>query len=436
MSQIKMNIEPVQEADYLNALLAQNSPLQKENMPISAGALACKKPIADLYASLLATGDIGAKTETVCPEAAKFAQLYAPECPQNVAMMVFLIVMKTYGSTAASIQGQIKNASDVQTFLRDKQVKEYQEQINKAIKQGSEQQRGQIINAVFDWIIGAVEAVVGALKLVEGIFTADPLAVADAVAYFSAGVFGMLKAFGETAKLLGADGQALDRMISTCGTAQSVCEGVAVALDIFQIARGISAARAITKSAQEVMHSPEGHALLEKIAQGAESEISQLTEKILDKVASKGGMSGNLTASFTREGMAKMIQKSITEGAKTLQKLEARIHQELWQCIVRTTINDCTNKWLKLTLGTVTAANKISSGVIQLRVAELQKSIDQLVLAQNFINTTEENINAMSRMHMKNLNEAYQNMVDVTKYTSDFINDRGVTLAHSARGLA
>ncbi len=113
--------------------------------------------------------------------------------PVMLSMMMTQLVLNVSGNNANALCQQLERATEVQAALRNKQVAEYQEQINKAIEQADQARKAGIFSAVFDWIISGVEAVVGVLKMAEGVLTADPLAIADGAAYLSAGGPGWLK---------------------------------------------------------------------------------------------------------------------------------------------------------------------------------------------------------------------------------------------------
>ncbi len=132
---------------------------------------------------------------------------------------------------------------------------------------------------------------------------------------------------------------------------QTACEGVALALDIMQIGRGISAARAITKATEEVLDSGVGKALIDAVVKGAESELKTLAEKAGQEVSrvmgkdfgmaleremvevgdmaieaaaheleAESNMVRGISKSFTREGVAKLVEMAIEGAGKDLLK--------------------------------------------------------------------------------------------------------------------
>jgi len=351
--------------------------------------------------------------------------------PMMLSMMMTQLVLKVSGNNANILCQQLERATEVQAALRNKQVAEYQVQINKAIEQADQARKAGIFSAVFDWIISGVEAVIGVLKMVEGVLTADPLAIADGAAYFSAGGAGMVKAGAETALLLGADKSVCNDIINAAGTVQTACEGVALALDIMQIGRGISAARAITKATEDVLDSGVGQALIDAVAKGTESELKTLAEKAGQEVS----------RSFTREGVAKLVETAIEGAGKDLlkkseevvaKKLRDAILQKLRRSIVKTVISDCTHKALRITRATAGGANRISASIVAATSAKLQRDIERLIVQQGYIDFMQNWTEDRKKTQQKRLNEVYQDGANALRIASEIIDNSGTVLANIA----
>ncbi|ECF7337088.1 SPI-2 type III secretion system translocon protein SseC, partial [Salmonella enterica subsp. enterica serovar 4,12:d:-] len=107
--------------------------------------------------------------------------------PTVLSMMMTSLILNVFGNNAQSLCQQLERATEVQNALRNKQVKEYQEQIQKAIEQEDKARKAGIFGAIFDWITGIFETVIGALKVVEGFLSGNPAEMASGVAYMAAG---------------------------------------------------------------------------------------------------------------------------------------------------------------------------------------------------------------------------------------------------------
>lgn len=363
--------------------------------------------------------------------------------PMMLSMMITQLVLSVSSNTASSLCKQLERATEVQTVLRNKQVAEYQEQISKSIEQADQARKAGLLSAVFDWIIGGVEAVIGVMKMVGGIVTGNPLEIADGAAYFAAGVAGMVKAAAETAMAFGADKETCKEVIKVAGTIQSVCEGVALALDIIQIGRGIYAARALTKAAGEVLEKEVGTKLIEAVSKGAESELKTLADKAGKEISRM--ISENIGKSFTQAGMETLVKTAIEQAGKQLlnksadvvaEKLRDLILQKLRRSIISAVIRDCSSKALLATRACVGGANKISMSVVASRTAELQKTIEQLIIQQGFIDFMQNWTEDRKKMQQKRLSEAYQDGANAMKSASDMIDNYGTVLANIAGARA
>ncbi|MDN6073680.1 MAG: type III secretion system translocon subunit SctE [Enterobacterales bacterium] len=417
---------------------------------------------------LIGTGAAGARNPTI--------RDVLEMDPMVLSMMMTQLVLNNSGNTASSICKQLERATELQAELRNKQVAEYQEQINKAVEQADQARKAGLISAVFDWIIGGVEAVIGVLKIVEGFVTADPLAMADGAAYLAAGVAGMVKAGAETAMALGADKDTCNEIIKVAGIVQNACEGVALALDIMQIGRGIGAARAVTKATGEVLEKEVGTQLIEAVAKGAEDELKVLADKIgqevgrmlgedfgmaveremvevgdmaIEAAAHSAEVEANMVArmgkSFTRAGVETLVKTAVEKAGKELlnkgeeivaEKLRDTILKELRQSIISTIIRDCSSKALIITRSCVGGANKISLSVVGIRTAELQRTIEKLIVQQGFIDFMQSWTEDRKKTQQKRLNEAYQDGANAMRSASDMIDNCGTVLANIAGARA
>ncbi|WP_145558796.1 type III secretion system translocon subunit SctE [Yersinia mollaretii] len=396
--------------------------------------------------------------------------------PMVLSMMMTQLVLNNSGNTASSICKQLERATDLQAELRNKQVEEYQEQINKAIEQADQARKVGIMSAVFDWIIGGVEAVIGLLKIVEGFATANPLTIADGTAYFSAGIAGMVKAGTETAMALGADKETCNEIIKVTGIVQNACEGVALALDVIQIGRGIGAARAVTQAVGDVLEKEIGTQLIEAVAKGAEEELKVIADKVgqevgrvlgedfgmvveremvevcdmaIEVAAHSAEAEANVVArmgkSFTRAGVETLVKTAVEKAGKELlykgkeivaEKLRDAILQKLRRSIISTIIRDCSSKALLATRACVGGANKISISVVANRTAELQRTIEKLIVQQGFIDFMQSWAEERKKTQQKWLNEAYQDGANAMRSASDMIDNCGTVLENIAGARA
>lgn len=281
-------------------------------------------------------------------------------------------------------------------------------------------QRGGIFAAIFDRIVGAVEAVYGAFKLVEG---AARLAVGDVVggsleiasgaSYLTAGIAGMVKAAAETAILLGADKDKCQEVADIAGKVQLGAEVVAMALDIFQAGRAILATRAIAKTTGEAMKEA-APKLAEVVVKNSSQEISTIAKRVgqqvseqigkqlvggvekgLEKVAERGGqIAKSLSKAFSQEAIQTLVTQSVEKiatqavekgGQITAEELTKQVTKLIRNEVIKQAIKACTFVSLDLVYVTASAGKTVTSGIIGLEKAKLQKQIEALILQQNFM---------------------------------------------------
>ncbi len=395
---------------------------------------------------------------------------------QQIMSMVSSLNLGLFSNLCKSISQQMERATDVQTFLRDKRVAEYQQQIDKAVEQADKAKKAGIFTAVFDWIVGAVEVVYGALKVAEGVLTGDPLAIASGVAYLAAGTAGLVKAAAETAMLLGASKEKCQEVIDVAGKVQLGCECFAMAIDIFQAARAINAARTVTKGASEVLKSGASEALTDAIKRGASGEIEQLAEKFGKDVSQQvsrnislnvmetemvevGNMTSaaakqaakaeialvrNITKSFTHEGIEKLVggvakklaQDAIKKGITlTAEQFSQQCVKAIMKKSVTTILKDIATSPLLIMQKCTAAAGQVNSGQLAIQSANLRKEIEKLILDQDFTQFMDEWVERSKQHQLKQLKDTSEAAQDTVTKLSDNIKQNSMLQTQIAGSL-
>ncbi|EDC6052407.1 type III secretion system translocon protein [Salmonella enterica] len=391
--------------------------------------------------------------------------------PTVLSMMMTEVLLSVFGSSAQSLCQQLERATDVQNALRDKQVKEYQEQIQKAIEQADKARKAGIFGAIFDWITGIFETVIGAFKVVEGFLSDNPLEMASGVAYMAAGCAGMVKAGAETAMLFGADPDTCKAIINVTSKIQLGCETVALVLDVFQIGRAFMATRALSGAAEKVLDSGFGEELAERMAGAGEEEIDALAEEFGKEVSenfsklfesfdremvelgemeeesaefsrtAEKNMTRRAGKSFTKEGVKAMVkeaakealEKCAQEGEKFLLKnIRKQILVNVFKKIMSALLRDCSCKSLQAIRCATEGGNQTNAGVIKAEKAKLEKKIEQLITWQQFQDFIMEQIEGQKEMEQKRLQALYKGSGAALKDTLDIIEQYGSVQAKIA----
>ncbi|MCG7490146.1 type III secretion system translocon subunit SctE [Vibrio sp. Of14-4] len=342
----------------------------------------------------------------------------------DIALLVASIGIEVFTDTAKALAKSSQLKTDTQAVLNDKRVKEFQEQLAKHIEQSEKAHKGGIFGAIFDWIVGAVEAVIGVFKLIEG---AARIAVGDVVggamdmasggAYLTAGIAGMVKAAAETAILCGADKEKCQQVIDVAGKVQLGAEVVGMALDIFQAGRAISATRSIAKGTETAM-TEAAPKLVESIGKGSTSEVANIAQQIgsqvseqvseqvaeqlmkgatqaIEQVAEQGGhIAQSLTEAFSKSAIEKFVSQAVEKvavsamekgGQVTAEQITKEAVKAVRNEVISRAIKACTYTSLELIRASAGAGKAITNGVITIEKAKLQKQIEDLIIKQNFM---------------------------------------------------
>ncbi|EBH5837218.1 type III secretion system translocon protein [Salmonella enterica] len=367
--------------------------------------------------------------------------------PTVLSMMMTSLILNVFGNNAQSLCQQLERATEVQNALRNKQVKEYQEQIQKAIEQEDKARKAGIFGAIFDWLTGIFETVIGALKVVEGFLSGNPAEMASGVAYIAAGCAGMVKAGAETAMMCGADHDTCQAIIDVASKIQVGCEVVAMALDVFQIGRAFMATRGLSGAAAKVLDSGLGEEMVERMVGAGEGEIEELAEKFGEEVSenfskqfeaieremvSPGEMEeesaefsrkveNNMTRSagksFTKDGVKAMakeaakeaLEKCAQEGGKFLLKnFRNKVLWNMFKKILYALLSDCSFKGLQAIRCATEGANQMNTGMVNADKAKLEKKIEQLITQQRFLDFIMQQTEDQKKIEQKRLEELYK----------------------------
>lgn len=367
--------------------------------------------------------------------------------PAVLSMMMTTLILSVFGNNAQSLCQQLERATEVQNALRNKQVKEYQEQIQKAIEQEDKARKAGIFGAIFDWLTGIFETVIGALKVVEGFLSGNPAEMASGVAYIAAGCAGMVKAGAETAMMCGADHDTCQAIIDVTSKIQFGCEAVALALDVFQIGRAFMATRGLSGAAVKVLDSGFGEEMVERMVGAGEAEIEALAEKFGEEVSEsfskqfepleremvspgemeeesaefsrnvEKNMTKNAGKSFTKEGVKAMakeavkeaLEKCAQEGEKFLLKnFRNKVLLNMFKKILYALLRDCSFKGLQAIRCATEGANQMNTGMVNAEKAKLEKKIEQLITQQRFLDFIMQQTENQKKMEQKRLEELYK----------------------------
>ncbi|CNB60271.1 type III secretion system translocon subunit SctE [Yersinia intermedia] len=368
---------------------------------------------------------------------------------QLILSMAGNLSLVFFSDSCKSIRQQMERATDVQTFLRDKRVNEYQQQIDKAVQQADKAHKAGIFNMVFDWAIGLAEIVYGAIKVSAGVLTGDPVAMASGVAYLAAGTAGLVKAAAETAMLAGASKEKCQEVIDIAGKVQLGCECFAMAIDLFQAARAINAARAVTKGAGDVLKAGGADALTEAMKNLSHQEVQQLTEQFARNTCkqiteTEMTLMRNITNSFTHAGVEKLVgdvtkdlvQSAIKKGTTlTAEQFTRQCTKEIMKEMVKKIIKNISLSPLQIMQKITQGLVQVNSGQLAIQNGGLQKEIEKLMLDQDFTQFMDEWVERNKQHQRKQLKDISQSAQDTLEKLSDNIHQSGMLQTRVAGSL-
>lgn len=395
---------------------------------------------------------------------------------QLIVAMAGNLNLGVFSDLCKSIGKQMERAADVQTFLRDKRVADYQQQIDKAVEQADKAKKAGIFNAVCDWIVGAVEVIYGAIKVAEGVLTGNPVALASGAAYLAAGTAGLVKAAAETAMLLGASKEKCQEVIDVAGKIQLGCECFAMAIDLLQAGRAINAARVVTKGTGDVLKAGSSEVLLDAIKRGVGEEVEQLVEQFAKDVSKQvstevamqaggvemveaGDMASaaakqaietemtlvrNITKSFTHAGVEKLVgdatkalvERVIKKGIiLTAEEFEQQCTKAIMKEMVKQIIKDVTTSPLLILQKCTQGVNQINSGQLSIQKADLQKEIERLLLNQEFTQFMDDWVEKNKQRQTTQLKDISHDAQETVSQLNDNIHQNGMLQTKIASSL-
>lgn len=372
----------------------------------------------------------------------------------DMVLMAANLSMSIFSNSADSSMKATKIMTDTQEFLSNKKVKEYQEQLAKAVEQSDKAQKGGVVGAIFDWVVGAAEFVYGAMKLFEGFMTSDPLAVASGVAYLSAGVAGMVKAAAETAILCGADKDKCRSVINVASKVQLGCEIVGTALDIFKAYQAISAAGSIGTGTEAVMKEA-GSKLAEGINKGSSEAVSNVAKEVGQQVAEQVSeqVMANLTKEVADQGGRKLIEafskqaieqlvtrsieavgeQAIKKGGEVIAKeITKQVVKEVNQQVIKAAIKACMATSLGAIRGVGGFVVDVNTSFINVEKANIQKQMEELILKQNFVDFCYDFYVKAKELQIKSAKDLIEKQSDSLNGASKGINQTGAIQARIA----
>lgn len=234
--------------------------------------------------------------------------------PSTLAMMASMLAMDALGDTAKSTQRALELLGVRQEKLRQEDIKKFREQMDAKTEDANKARKGGIFGVVFDWLIAAVDVVVGAVKVVTGVLTMNPLMIAGGVADVGAGIAGLGVAFHKTMALVDPKNAAYhEKEAGKWGHAQLAFQMLGMVIGFGTSVRGFLAKRATTKAASRVFKAGAGEALEQAVKSGDKAAIGAIKTRVVSEI-------GFVVGNEVGKRVGQSLLQSGSQGARRLAK--------------------------------------------------------------------------------------------------------------------
>ncbi|MGN7743884.1 type III secretion system translocon subunit SctE [Pseudomonas sp. 22526] len=366
--------------------------------------------------------NVPAKNESGTPISLKDLE----KIPMDSIMLAStLLSSEILGSTAMAKSKALAIMTDKQERVRQQEVADFREQMDKAIEQQEKAKKAGIFGVIFDWIIAAVEIVTGVAKIIGGALTGNVMTAAGGAMDLMAGLAGVVKAAANTMALIDPDNAEKYRAIAdVAGKVQLGFEIAGAVIDITSAARNMLMTKVIPKVAGTVLKEGAEQALVAGIKAGSKSAIDQTAKMVGKEVASqvsaqiaqnlgKVAMEASKTAGkeaaqkivqqlgvnrmlekFSQEAIEQLVTnavKKVGHGAidkgveMTAKEVTKAVTKEINREVLQVALKASTYTAVNVTRGAVAGASQITAGALAADRAKLQKEISQLILDQQWL---------------------------------------------------
>ncbi|WP_374627043.1 type III secretion system translocon subunit SctE [Pandoraea sp.] len=234
--------------------------------------------------------------------------------PSTLAMMASMLAMDALGDTAKSTQRALELLGVRQEKLRQEDIQKFREQMDAKTKDANEARKGGIFGVVFDWLIAAVDVVVGAVKVVTGVLTMNPLMIAGGVADVGSGIAGLGAAFHKTMALVDPkNADYHEKEAAKWGHAQLAFQMLGMVIGFGTSIKGFLAKRATTKAASRVFKSGAGEALEQAVKSGDKAAVGAIKTRVVSEI-------GFVVGNEVGKRVGRSLLQSGTQGARRLAK--------------------------------------------------------------------------------------------------------------------
>ncbi|MEA3119922.1 MAG: secreted effector protein SseC [Paraburkholderia sp.] len=380
---------------------------------------------------------------------------------ETLMLAATMLSVQALGDVASAKGKALEIMSDKQERIREREIQELREQMDKAIEQQEKAKKAGIFGVVFDWIVAAVEVVSGVAKIVGGVLTGNAMTVAGGVMDLMAGTAGLVKAVANTLALIDtANADKYRSIAATAGKIQLGFEIVGAAIDITSAARNMVITKVIPKAAETTLREGAEHALVAAVKSGSKDAVAKTAQEIGKKVASevseqvleklgKGALEASKSAgkelaaeatrqlgvnrvleAFSSKAIEELVTKAVKEVAEkaiergvevTARELTKDIVKQIRREVIAAVLKSSALTAVNVTRAALSASSQIVSGAIGIDRANLKKEIDLLILDQQWLQAFFQFYDEMKK--------------DTTQRTKHLLDDQSTALAGGVKAM-
>ncbi|HBO5144911.1 TPA: type III secretion system translocon subunit SctE [Pseudomonas aeruginosa] len=370
----------------------------------------------------------------------------------------------------------VKILGDQQDKLRAEELKEFREQIDKALEQQKKAKKAGIFGVIFDWIVAAVQVVTGVAKMVGGALTGNVMTAAGGAMDLMAGFAGVVKAAMNTMALIdSANADKYRKIADVAAKIQLTFEIAGAAIDFLSAARNLITTKVIPQATKVVLKEGADQALSQAIKNGSKSAAAEIAEQVGKQVADqvsdnlmrslgKTALEASKTAGrdaaakvvqqlgvnqmlekFSREAIESMVSNAVKKVADnaidkgiemSARQLTKAIHKELVEQIALATLKASTYVGINAAREAVGGAQKITAGALAMERAQLQKEIDQLILDQQWLMMLVDMFERDKEEQVEEMKRLTEGQTDALAGASEALHDAAQTRVRAATSMA
>ncbi|ENG4185954.1 type III secretion system translocon subunit SctE [Providencia rettgeri] len=465
---------PLQFGELNNVATAQNTPMIKLATPRASkeevSQTQAASDLEEVFQTLQQLSPDNERNNTSNPmlnmSLAKIEGL-----PMNSMFAASLLLVGQVLGDIASTKGEmLEILTKKQDMLRMEEVKNIREQMEKAVEQQDKARKAGVFGVIFDWVIAAVEVVVGVTKMVGGFLSGNAMMAASGSMDFMAGLAGIGKAVANTMALIDPNNaEKYHAAANKFAITQMSFELMGAAIDITSAVRNAIATKIVPKVATQVLKEGAGEALNAAIKEGSQTTIkgiaksvgqevstqigNQIINQLGKQAAEKAGKTifNKMIDSFSQKAIEELVTKSVEKAAKKAAKKVAKdgieltteqlisnttrqIQKDVLKAVSKASVSRV-DMFLQTSRGVISGAQQVTIGSLEIQKAKLQKQIDQLMLDQTWLQNMFEFFEREKEETVKKVRSLQEDKAAVVQDGTKLLSTIASTQAHIASSM-